>query len=76
MIANTKHIKDYSFIHHYLCGDDQSGQKLYASIFPVVKGFIFSYNNAKNLTEANKEEIFSNTLKTSIEKLEYYNGTS
>ncbi len=76
MIANTKHINDYNLVHLYLCDYEKAGQELYASIFPIVKGFIFSHSNAKTLTEADKEEIFSSTLKTSIEKLEYYNGKS
>jgi len=76
MVANIKHINDYKFVDRYLCGDRAAGQELYASIFPIVKGFIYCHSNARTLSEEEKEEVFSDTLNTSIEKLEFYNGQS
>lgn len=43
MIINIKHINDYNLAHRYLCGDKEAGQELYASIFPMLKGFIYAY---------------------------------
>ncbi|PHS28611.1 MAG: hypothetical protein COA82_13390 [Alkaliphilus sp.] len=71
-----KHNKDRSLVHRYLCGDSEAGQELYAALFPTLKGYIYGHLSMKNLSEQEKEEVFSNTLKTSIEKLGYYNGKS
>lgn len=76
MIVKTKYAKDYNLVHRYLCGDRDAGQELYASIYPLVQQFIWNHTNAKTLTESVKEEILSQTMMTSVEKLEYYNGTS
>ena len=40
MIAKAKHINDYKLADRYLCGDKAASQELYATIFPILKGFI------------------------------------
>lgn len=46
MVANIKHINDYNLVHRYLYGNEKAGQELYASVFPIVKGFLYSHKNA------------------------------
>ena len=76
MAVGIKHINDYKLAHRYLCGDKEAGHELYAAIFPLVQRFIYSHPYMRTFSDADKDEVFSNTLKTSIEKLEFYNGQS
>jgi len=74
MAVGIKHINDYKLAHSYLCGDKEAGHELYAAIFPLVQRFIYSHPHMRSFSDADKDEVFSNTLKTSIEKLKFYNG--
>jgi RNA polymerase sigma factor (sigma-70 family) len=76
MVVSVKQIKDYKLAHQYLLGDKVAGQELYAAIFPLLQRFIYTHPHTKTFSDADKEDVFSNTLKTSIEKLELFNGQS
>lgn len=75
-MKDIKYKDDYALAHKYLCGDREAGYILYASVFDFVKFFIYSRTKSDNINEEDREDILSETLKTSIETLDRYSGTS
>lgn len=73
---NVKHPTDYNLVDRYLCDDEDAGNELYSDVIPRVKKFIFAQSKGSSLSQADKEDILMNTLRTSIEKLSSYNGSS
>ncbi len=73
---NVKHPNDYNLVDRYLCDDEAAGNELYSYVIPRVKKFIFAQTKGSTLSRADKEDILMNSLRTSIEKLSSYNGSS
>lgn len=75
-MADIKYKDDYNLVHNYLCGDRQAGYILYADVFDFLKSFIYQTTKLDIISEIDREDILSETLKTSVEKLDRFDGTS
>ena len=75
MTTNDKHA-DYDLVDRYLQGDEEAGSELYAGVYAKLKWYIRKKTGDMALTETDREEILSDTLDTSIRKLETYAGQS
>ncbi|HML68283.1 MAG TPA: sigma-70 family RNA polymerase sigma factor [Clostridia bacterium] len=73
---NIKWQTDFNLVDRYLCGDEAAGNELYSNVIPRVKKYIFAQIKGSSLSPADTEDILMNTLRTSIEKLSSYNGSS
>ncbi len=73
---NVKHPNDFNLVDRYLCGDVTAGNELFSEVIPRVRKYIFAQSKGSGLSQADKEDILMNTLRTSIEKLSSYNGSS
>lgn len=78
MEEEIKYLEDYKLVDEYLCGNRESGKKLYEKLFEgdVLKKYIYKRTSKSVLSIEDKEEIFEETLKVSVEKLDKYNGKS
>ena len=78
MEEEIKYLEDYKLVDEYLCGNRESGKKLYAKLFEgdVLKKYIYKRTAKSVLSIEDKEEIFEETLMVSVEKLDKYNGKS
>lgn len=73
---SVKHPIDYNLVDRYLCGDETAGNELYSEVIPRVRRYIFAQSKGSGLSQADKEDVLMNTLRTSIEKISSYNGSS
>lgn len=74
MDSKIIHLEEFNLVHKFLTGNDEAGRKLYESVYDKLEMFIYSYTKQGILTANDKEEILSDTLETSIRKLERYSG--
>lgn len=68
--------EDYKLADEFLCGNKESGEKLYSEPFKMLGGFIYKFTKNSILEEEDQKEIFNETLYESIDKLDRYNGKS
>lgn len=67
---------DYDLVDRYLNGDTKAGELLFAEAYPMLKKYVFKKTNTTEMLEEDKMDIVQDTLKKSIEKLSYYDGSS
>ncbi len=72
----VKYQKTYNLVDRYLRGDKAAGEALYLPVILVIQKYVYNRTEKSALSPEEKEEIISNTLLTSIEKLNQYTGTS
>ena len=75
-MANIKYKNDYNLVHRYLCGDEEAGRILYADVYIFIRSSIYKLTKTSIFSDEDREDILQDTLMTSIEKLDIYNGTS
>lgn len=73
MEATKAHPDDYQLVHHYLCGDTAAGQYLYTKSIPMLEKYIQKNAAKGGFTSHDVNEILSETLKRSVEKLSQFN---
>ncbi|MEG0835433.1 MAG: sigma-70 family RNA polymerase sigma factor [Christensenellaceae bacterium] len=67
---------DFYAVGRYIEGDRDAGEELFASAFPIVQGFV--YKSTKSdlcFSSTDKEDIVSESLVRSVDKLHLYNGS-
>lgn len=67
---------DYDLVDQYLNDDENAGEKLYFQVMDKLRKYICKSTSTSSLSEEEKEDILSETLVTSVERLKRYNGES
>lgn len=70
-----KYLEDFKLVDKYLSGDQEAGNRLYSSVYSILRHYVYNKVNGSILNEADKEDLIFNVLKTSIEKLNTYDGS-
>lgn len=70
------HKDDYDLVDQYLNDDENAGEKLYFQVMDKLRKYICKNTNTSSLSESEKEDILSETLLISVERLKRYNGES
>lgn len=76
-MGEVKHPEDLNLLDKYLCGDRESGEKLFGNAFPSIKRYVFSYTKGDSfLSESDKEDIILESMMRAITNQHLYNGSS
>ncbi|OPX41880.1 RNA polymerase sigma factor YlaC [Ruminiclostridium hungatei] len=76
-MGEVKHPEDLDLLDKYLCGDRESGEKLFGNAYPSLKRYVFSCTKGNTyLSENDKEDIISESMMRAISNQHLYNGSS
>lgn len=67
--------EDFELVDKYLSGDKEAGNRLYINAYSILRYYIYNKVKGSILNEDDKEDLMFNVLKTSIEKLNTYDGS-
>ncbi len=70
-----KYPEDFDLVDKYLSGNKEAGNRLYSDVYSILRYYIYNKVNGSILSVDDKEDLILDVLKTSIEKLNTYDGT-
>lgn len=70
------HMEDYRLVHNYLSGDKDAGRALYENAYVPLIAYVRKRCKGSGFSETDFEDIASETMCRSVEKLDSFNGTS
>ncbi len=77
IVGELKYTEELELLDKYLCGDKDSGEKLFGSAYPCIKKYVFARTKSDTcLSESDKEDIILEAMKRAVDNLHLYNGSS